>query len=129
MFNKNITSVTQGTIGLGIAIAWFVENGYIVSLPLNDNQSYDIVVDNGNGLKRVQVKTTRFKANGCSNYIVNLKTVRANKNENKIKHFSCKDCDFVFIVTEEKTKYLIPSIEIDILNTINLGKKVEKWKV
>ena len=38
--NKNI-----GNSSLSIAIAYFVCNGYIVSIPLNDTQDYDLVVE------------------------------------------------------------------------------------
>lgn len=47
----------QGEIGLGAAIAWFSRVGYLVSVPLCDNQPYDLVVDNGERLLKVQVKT------------------------------------------------------------------------
>lgn len=51
----------QGNIGIGQAIAYFTSLGYIVSLPLNDSQKYDLIIDNGK-LLRVQVKTTRTKS-------------------------------------------------------------------
>lgn len=33
----------QGTIGLGKAIAYFTSRGFVVSIPLNDSQDYDLV--------------------------------------------------------------------------------------
>jgi len=126
---RNMTTVTQGSIGLGMAIAWFVENGYTVSIPLNDNQSYDIVVDKNDGLKRIQVKTTKFKERNSPNYTVQLKSVRSNKTKNNIKKFDSDTCEFVFIVTEEKDKYLIPSKELHGLNSLSLGLKRDKWKL
>lgn len=126
---ENMTTVTQGAVGLGIAIAWFVENGYIVSIPLNDNQPYDIIVDNNNGLKRVQVKTTRNKEKGRKNYTVQLRSIRPNKNLNKIKKFDGHSCDLLFIVAENKDKYCIPAQELNGRTTVNLGPKTEKWKV
>lgn len=128
MFEK-MTTVTQGCVGLGIAIAWFVENHYVVSVPLNDNQPYDIIVDDGNGLKRVQVKTTRYKQKGGTHYTAHLSSIRSNKTCNKIKKFDANTCDLLFVVTELKDKYLIPSKEINGLGTFSLGPKATKWKV
>jgi len=34
----------------------FAEKGYIVSRPMSDNAPYDLIVDSGDKLKRVQVK-------------------------------------------------------------------------
>ena len=34
-----------GNIGLGKAINYFLSCGYIVSLPINDSQSYDLIVE------------------------------------------------------------------------------------
>ena len=41
-------------------IEWFVSNGYIVSLPYGDNAIYDLIVDDGNKLIRIQCKTSRL---------------------------------------------------------------------
>ena len=52
------TNKQKGNAGLALAIVYFGSNGYIVSLPLNDTQHYDLVVDDGTDTKRVQVKYT-----------------------------------------------------------------------
>ena len=80
---ENMAPVQQGSVGLGLAIAYFVSNGFVVSIPLNDNQSYDLIVDK-NGLKKVEVKSTRFKIRNQNVYTVQLKSVRSNKTKNVI---------------------------------------------
>jgi hypothetical protein len=52
----------QGLIGLTDALAWFGAQGWDVCVPLIDNQPYDLVVDDGTGLKKVQVKTTTYRS-------------------------------------------------------------------
>ncbi len=42
------TNKEKGNSALGIAIAYFSTNGYIVSIPLNDTQDYDSIVDKNN---------------------------------------------------------------------------------
>jgi hypothetical protein len=128
MFN-NITTVTQGTIGLSIAISWFSINGYIVSIPINDNQDYDLLVDNGTNVLKVQVKTTKYKIKNSKNFTVQLKSVRPNKTINKIIKFDGTKSDLLFIVTSENEKYLIPSIALHNYNAVSLGDKVLQWKI
>lgn len=42
------TNKEKGNSALGIAIAYFSTNGYTVSIPLNDTQDYDIVIEKEN---------------------------------------------------------------------------------
>ena len=35
----------RGNSGLGMVIAYFSTNGYVVSIPLNDTQDYDLVIE------------------------------------------------------------------------------------
>ena len=55
------TNKEKGNSALGIAIAYFSFNGYTVSIPLNDTQDYDLVIEKNNLLKTVQVKSTGCK--------------------------------------------------------------------
>lgn len=47
-----------GNIGEILAIAYLVKKGYYVSIPYGDNARYDLIVDDGIKLHRIQVKTT-----------------------------------------------------------------------
>jgi PD-(D/E)XK endonuclease len=52
---------TKGDVSeLRVAVA-FTEAGYAVSKPLGENQRYDLIVDDGERLQRVQVKTGRIR--------------------------------------------------------------------
>lgn len=106
-----------------------MQNGYTVSIPLNDNQSYDLIVDDKKEVKRVQVKTTKFKPKKCNKYVVQLKSVRSNKKVNKINRFDSSSCELVFIVTEDRSIYLIPSADLNNKTSLMLGKLAEKWKL
>ena len=54
--NKNI-----GNSSLGMAIAYFTNHNYTVSIPLNDTQDYDLIVEKNGILSKIQVKGTSFK--------------------------------------------------------------------
>lgn len=40
-----LTNKENGNSGLGIAIAYFSTHAYTVSIPLNDTQDYDLIVE------------------------------------------------------------------------------------
>lgn len=125
----DMTTVEQGRVGLGFAIAYFTKLGRTVSLPLIDNQSYDLIVDDGENLNRVEVKTTRFKEKKNTCYTVHLRKVRHNKTTNRTTHFDGKAADILFVVTEAEDQYVIPSSAVDGKASLCLGKQAEKWKV
>ena len=120
-----MTTVTQGSVGLGLAISYFVSKGLIVSLPLNDNQNYDLIVDI-DGLKKIQIKTTRVKRNGI--YKCQLKKVRPNRTSNVITNFDSDEVDFLFILTEDGDKYCIPSKEVIVKTELSLDERYDKFK-
>lgn len=52
MNSKDVGDATEATI-----ISTLVSAGYSVSIPFGDNDSYDLIVDDGTELHRVQCKT------------------------------------------------------------------------
>jgi hypothetical protein len=56
----------RGEITEAAVIATLIEYRYSVSVPFGDNQRYDLIVDDGTALHRVQVKTARDEALGES---------------------------------------------------------------
>ena len=72
------TNKEKGNTSLGIAIAYFSSNGYTVSIPLNDTQDYDLIVEKNSILKTVQVKSSGYK-NKSNHYQVALKSFGSTK--------------------------------------------------
>jgi hypothetical protein len=86
------------------------ELGYTVSKPFGDNAKYDLIVDTGDNLERIQVKSTRRKESSsgmdCYNCLV------CSGSDSK-EQYSEKDVDYVAIyVTPENAWYKIPIKEI-----------------
>lgn len=130
LFIENETSYSkQGNAGVGFAIAYFTKIGYTVSIPLTDTQDYDLVVDNGENLLKIQIKTTGSKSRHGI-YSLNLRVTGGNRSGvGKSKTFDQNHCDAVFAVTNEGSMYYIPRNVIKAKTTINLGKIYEKYKV
>lgn len=117
----------QGNIGLGQAIAYYTYLGIPISLPLNDTQKYDLIIDRDNRLYRVSVKTTRFMEYG--NYKVALKNSGDSSGKSVIRNFDNTSCDLVFVYTKDGDMYEIPSDEIKVKTMITLNDDYEKFKV
>ena len=86
------------------------ELGYVVSKPFGDNAKYDLIVDTGSNLERIQVKSTRRKETSfgmdCYNCLV------CSGADSK-QQYTEKDIDYIAIyVITENAWYKIPIKEI-----------------
>ena len=112
----------QGLLRLTDAIAWFGAKGHSVSLPLIDSQPYDLIVDDQEGLQRVQVKTTtQRQPNGT--FIVQLCTRGGNQSFHTTKYFAPTLVDLLFVLTDAGDRYVIPSQAITSRTSLTIGKR------
>ena len=93
------TNKEKGNTGLGIAIAYYTSNGYTVSIPLNDTQDYDLIVDKSSFLKKIQIKTTGCKTK-YGKYQVALKSCGGTKGKT-YKTLIETNVDELFILTKD----------------------------
>lgn len=131
MFNNCKNTKQQGNIGLGSAIQYFTQNLYLVSLPLNDSQDYDLIVEDRDGtLKKVQVKTSTQKSK-YGTYAVNLRVLGGNSKQNYV-HKKANEViyDWLFILCDNGDRYLIPKENIqNVKSTITVGKLYQEFKL
>ena len=121
------TNKEKGNTSLGIAIAYYSSNGYTVSIPLNDTQDYDLIVDKDNVLKKIQVKSTSCKTKH-GNYQVALKSCGGTIGKT-YKTIIETNIDDLFILTEDLQIYILPIEEIQNKSTLNICSKYDKYKV
>ena len=119
------TNKEKGNSSLGIAIAYYSSNGYTVSIPLNDTQDYDLIVDKDKALKKVQVKSTACKTK-YGKYQVALKSCGGTKGKT-YKTVVETNIDELFILTEDLNIYTIPIEVIKNKSTLNICNKYEKY--
>lgn len=128
MFSNCINFKKQGDMGMCYAIAYYSKLGWTISIPVTDSQDYDLIVDTGTKLLKVQVKTTsQISDHGI--YIVSLKTCGGNKSGYTIKTFENNQSDLLFVLTSHGDCYSIPRDAITSKSTISLGEKVLMYKV
>lgn len=119
------TNKQRGNAGLSLAVAYYGCNDYTVSLPLNDTQDYDLIVDKDNTLFKVQVKFTSYQDKNGS-YGVNLKSAGGTKGK-VYKTVKDTDVDILFVVCSDKTLYEIPMSEVKNSSGIYLRKEPSKF--
>jgi hypothetical protein len=117
----------QGLLGLTDAIAFFGRRGWPVSLPLIDSQPYDLVVDDGVSLRRVQVKTTTARA-ASGAFVVSLCTNGGNQSFHTKKLFDPTTCDLLYVLTDDRVRYVIPATAITARTALTLSRKLEGFR-
>jgi hypothetical protein len=86
------------------------ELGYFISKPFGDNCKYDLIVDNGEELQRIQIKSTSRKDTSSGMDCYNCLVCFGNDSKQR---YNEKDIDyFAIYVIPENVWYKIPVKEI-----------------
>lgn len=95
-----------GRIGLSSAIHYFTVKGYTISLPINDTQWYDLIVEKNGVFSTIQCKAT-----GSADNTISLRSTGGTKGtdyDNVLNH----PVDFLFCLDKEMHMYVIPVEEM-----------------
>ena len=116
----------QGNIALTHAIHYFTKKQNIVSLPINDSQDYDLIVDIDSTLCKVQVKST-IQVSRCNIPTVSVKSSGGTygKIYGNVKTSSA-NLLYIYHITLDKA-WLIPITDSLPASSINLGEKYEQY--
>ena len=97
LFNeKQIKGITTELI----CMQKFIELGYIVSIPYGNNSRYDLLVDNGKTIWRIQCKTASLNDNGS--YTIQTCNKVATTTQRKVKHYTKDEIDFIASIIENQ---------------------------
>ena len=110
-----------GRIGLSMAINYFTLQGYTVSLPMNDTQWYDIVIEKDGKFETVQCKATQTKEN-----VIDFRSTGGTKGkvyDNLLNH---SELDYLFCVNKDLDMWLIPVKDITTTRQITLRTEQNK---
>lgn len=90
-----MNTVGIGDIGEAMAIADFTKAGFVVSTPLSNNARYDLIIDNGQKIYRVQVKTTESIKD--DKMVFSTKTTNYSKGAWKATRYSTNEVDVFYL--------------------------------
>jgi hypothetical protein len=109
----------QGDQGEWSAMLWFGERG-AVFLPLFHCRDFDLIADWGDGLARVQVKTSNCFRKG--RWDVTVCTRGGNRSwSGLVKHLDPSRYDYLFVVVGDGRRWLIPAAEVQATCGLRLG--------
>ncbi len=123
----------QGDIGLGAAIAYFLGEGYDVAVPLGESQPWDLIIEARGerrvGPERVQVKTTTFR-DPRGQFVVHIATNGGNQSwTGVVRRFDPTLVEWLFVLTDDGDRYLIPSGAISATTALTLGRWMDRYLV
>jgi len=105
----------KGDIATTHAICIFTSMGYDVSLPITESASYDLIVDDGIKLFKVQVKYS-------SDICVDLRRIHSNSKGYVVKFYNHSDFDWLYVYNPKLGSFLIKD-DLSNRSTINLNDK------
>ena len=123
------TNREKGRAGLSFAIAYFGSNGYNVSIPLNDTQDYDLVIEKDNFFQKVQCKSTGKKNKANLFYKVKLESWGGNNGGTYYGTVKDGSADLLFVLTENQSLYLIPVKDIKQSRELTLTYDYDKYRI
>lgn len=91
----------KGDIAVAQAIATFTKLGHDVSVPLTESAAYDLVVDDGDVLRRVQVRY-------ASGVEVELRRIHSNSQGYVVKKTRANAYDWLYVLRSDGSEFLIP---------------------
>lgn len=106
------TNKDKGRAGMAMGIAYFGTNGYTVSIPLNDTQYYDFIIE-----KDRKFQTVQCKATGSKNNYIRIQNTGGTKGE-AYSSMLIEKPDLIFCLDSEQRMFIIP-IE-DLIKSGNL---------
>ena len=116
-----MNSKLKGDIAEAVFTAECLKRGWIISKPYGDNCRYDAILDRGNGLERIQIKSSTFSP---ERGVIQSATRRIYNNQTKgqiCNSYSKKDIDAFVIYSPELEKlYFVPIDEQEDKKYINL---------
>ena len=107
------TNRDKGRAGLSLAITYFSLNGYTVSLPMNDTQWYDMIVEKDGVFQTVQCKFTASKENTIS--LRSMGGTKGKEYDNVRNH----PLDLLFCADKNLHIYVIPMKDLLEFNNVS----------
>lgn len=112
-----MNSSRKGDESEAVVVSELMKLGYSVSIPFGDNDRYDLIVDDGNKLQKVQVKTANYKEDKIQ---FNCYSDTYKNGNRELNHYSeeeidayvvycseTEDCFWVDVEDAPKTKMMI----------------------
>lgn len=102
-----LSNKDKGRIGLVTAIYYYSLKGYTISLPLNDTQWYDLIIEKDGKLETVQCKNT-----GTEDGVIDFRSTGGTKGKEYDNILNHPELDYLFCLDKDMNKFHIPVKDI-----------------
>ena len=116
---SEINRKSIGRIGLSMAINYFTIKGYTVSIPMNDTQWYDMVIEKDGIFQTVQCKAT-------SGDTIDFRSTGGTKGSTYDNLLNHSELDYLFCVNGNFEMWLIPIKDITTTKQVTLRTEPTK---
>lgn len=110
-----------GRIGLSMAINYFTCKGYTISIPLNDTQWYDLIIEKDGKFETVQCKATQTQSDK-----IDFRSTGGTKGTSYDNLLNHSVLDWLFCVNKDLNMWLIPIKDITTTKQITLRTEPTK---
>lgn len=110
-----------GRIGLSMAINYFTCKGYTVSIPLNDTQWYDLIIEKDGKFETVQCKATQTQSDK-----IDFRSTGGTKGTSYDNLLNHSELDWLFCVNKDLNMWLIPIKDITTTKQVTLRTEPTK---
>lgn len=122
MSTKNLGDACENA-----AIFYYTLKGYVVSRPVTHSKWYDLVIDDGKNLLRVECKSSTYKQNKTS-YDVALASTGGNRSWDKISKFpDMNSTDLFFILDGDMNAYQFTAEELHNRRTVAVNPAIKQF--
>lgn len=127
----DLSTKFKGTLTELQVQTYFLSKGYNVSVPICEESKYDLVLDTGNQLLKIQIKTARLESKTQNSIIFNCRSTCCNTRENHKRGYSEKEIDYFATIWNDQV-YLVPVGETSSqkalhFDTMDKEKKRSNW--
>ena len=106
-YELNLSTKFKGTLTELQVQTYFLSKGYNISVPICEESKYDLVLDTGKQLLKIQIKTARLEEENQNSIIFNCRSTCCNTRENHKRSYSEDEIDY-FATYWNDNVYLIP---------------------
>jgi hypothetical protein len=124
-------TIVKGNSSEGIILAAYLRAGFVVSIPFGNGAAYDLIIDTGERLLKIQVKTG-WRSRGCLFY-KNRRRIR-DTSRNGMRKYKAEEFDYLAIYDPQSDAiYVVPSIMMEADGRLRLEpsqngqEKLVKW--
>ncbi len=117
-----MNSKRKGSLAVGHAIAYFINNNCSVFIPVSDCDKYDLVIDQNGSFQKVQCKYSGSKAKS-GGFIVDLRTFGGYRDKTYYIRYGKDDFNLLFVYCSNGDKYLIPEEKVRNMSGLAVGGK------